>query len=235
INPFTLNTYEESISNSLNTIPTNLEISIHKGELNSNLFRPFLFWIKLPKEKFLFLVIDEKAYPEKIKEYESSILLTKNSFSTIYQKRLHTFSYSQFTNNLVLNKSDILKLSSQILHKIKLLLIITSPLLLLVVPLVLFLSTTIYILLSSTIVYIFYRFFNKHYKFIKIVQIGLHSSSLPLFILIILLSLYLWKCIPVYFPLITFLIFQITGVYEAHFNKNNHMVTHHPVTHHKKK
>lgn len=225
INPFTLNDYKKSIVKSLNTIPSNFNVSVYNGELNTNLFRPFLFWVKLPTEQFLFLVIDEKANPEKINEYGSTFLLSKKSITAVYQKQIHVLPYPQSTEHIVLNKSDILKLSSQIMEKIKLSLIVFSPLLLLIIPLILFLITITYVFLSSVLVYIFYHLFHKHYKFTKILQIGLYSSSLPLLILTILFSLYFIRCTPIHLPLIIFLLFQLTGVYEAHY----------PMVHHKKK
>lgn len=233
-NPFTLNTYKKSIVDSLNTIPAGFEVSIQKDELTSNLFRPFLFWVKFPKEKFLFLVIDENAYPEKIKEYESTILLSKKVVTVKYQQRLYTFPYSQFTNDLILTKSDILNLSSHSIDQMKLLFIVLVPFLIVFIPLTLFVTTITYLLLSSVIVYILYRSFHKHYKFIKIFQIGIHSSSLPILIMIILFSLFFWKCLPIYFPLLIILIFQLTGVYEAHYNKNHQILSNHQAAHHRK-
>jgi len=233
-NPFTLNTYKKSIVDSLNTIPANFEVSIRNDELTSNLFRPFLFWVKFPEEKFLFLVIDENAYPEKIKEYESTILLSKKVITVKYQQRLYTFPYSQFTNNLILTKSDILNLSSHSLDQMKLLFIVLIPFLVIFIPLTLCFTTTIYLLLSSIMVYIFYRLFHKHYKFIKIFQVGIHSSTLPMLIMIVLFSLYFWRCLPAYFPLLIILIFQLTGVYEAHYNKSHQILSNHKTTHHNK-
>jgi len=227
INPFTINRYKEYINSSLNTVPNNLEISINKGELSSNLFRPFFFWINFPKEKYLFLVVDEKANPDKIIEYESSVLLTKNSIIAKYQNKLYTLPYFQLTDNLTLKKSDILTMSSHIFNKIKILFIAIFPLLMVIVPLSLFFTALINIILSSVTVYIFYRLFNKHYTFIKILQIGFYSSTLPILITIVLFSLFLWRNIPLFFPFTIFLIFQITGVFEAHYNKSNHAIKHH--------
>lgn len=236
INPLILNTYKESITNSLNTIPSNLEISIENGTFNSNLFRPFLFWIKLPTEKFLFLVIDEQARPEKIREYESSLLLSQNLFTIVYKNRLHSFSYSQFIDRLILNKSDILNLSTRTFDNTKLLLIIFFPILILLIPFSLSLISIIYLFLSSIFSFIFYRFFKKHYSFFKIFQIGIYSSSLPLFILIVMFSLGLLRQIPLFLPLIIFLLFQLTGIYEAHYEKKGTGSFHYKkIIHHNKK
>jgi len=233
-NPLTLNAYKNSFTSSLKLIPSNFELTIHKGELNTNLFRPFLFWIQFPKNNSLFLVIDETANPEKIKEYESTILLTKSTITTMFNKELRSFSYSQINNTTVLKKEDILKMSLMLFKTIQLMLIVFFPLLLLIIPITLFFVSIIYILLSSIIVYFFYRSFNKHYKFIKILQIGFYSSSLPVLIVIILFTLFFLRFLTFYLPLIILLLFQITGVFEAHYNKSTHSITHHQKIHHKK-
>lgn len=188
LNPLRINIVLTSLINSLNDFPPEMIIDVKKGNLATNHNRPYFLWLDYQKAKHLILVIDETAMPQKIKEYNSLILITNKEivFKDEKKPQGYTSTSHKLVNDQTISKETVNKVQATLVN-INRLLLLTYPVgLILGVVLmtaVSLVSNVFYLLIASLTIFVFYKFiFAKKAKpeFVKITQISLHSVTLPL-------------------------------------------------------
>ncbi|MDH7476464.1 MAG: DUF1189 family protein [Microgenomates group bacterium] len=230
INLQALLSFKNSLINNLNEFPNDLTISINRGSLITTLNRPYFLWLDNFGKKNLFLVIDESATPDRIKEYGANFMLTKK-YLVINKK--YFFSSTPLSNinfSININRQMILwslDLIKKYWFKLLITFFVFSFFLFLFIS---FLVGFFYLILASLIVYLTFLLISIKLPFKKIFQLSLHSSSLPLLInyffgwLILFPGLLKFQLIKVNLShsfLILVIIFLLGSVYTTFFEKRH--------------
>jgi len=216
----------------LQNYPPSLVIKINNGSLSSTLEYPYFFWGGY-QNKRLWLVIDESATPNNIIKYNSYFLLTKKNFvkKLSFIKKSYQVMPLTKIGSLTISNNEIRKIINFFSFIEKNLLIIylfSLPLFFIFTSSLSFIVGLIYLLIISFIVYqIFHYFFHRRIHFKKILQIGFHSITTPLFLDYLFfikppqISFSLPFKIILPFPiafLILLLVFVFCAVYETYHN-----------------
>jgi len=215
------------IRRSLERIPDNYILHIREGILSTNQEMPLFVWFSCEDRIQLLAVVDERAVQNDVFSYGAQLLLTGTDAVARYRTYTKSFSFGSYLTNLDLDKKTIVEYADRALEVLGYYVPIVAFSLLLVTPLSVYLLNILYVLASSLSVYIFYSLFGKKYTFRKILQVGLHSSSLPLLssVLFVIFPVNIWNTLFLYFSLI--FIFQLVAVYEAHYvEPHEHHPTH---------
>lgn len=180
INPKKVASLKNSLSQSLQTFPKDLKITIRDGKLTTNSNRPYFFWLNQNGKKLLLAVVDEVASPEKINEYRSQVLLTSNvivlnkkSFKT--EKNLIPYQALQLT----LTKRGINEVKDVVLRLFTVLIFIFFVLGIFVVPLFVSFSYLLSTLVLSILCFFLFKLFYKKHTFDKTFQLSLHAITIP--------------------------------------------------------
>ncbi len=187
ISPFKIKSVLTDLESSLQTYPRDLTVTIKNGEVQTTYDRPYFFWFDYNQSKNLIAVVDQTADPKKIKEYNSFVLLTQKGMFFQNNELPQGYSSVNLTNlnNITINKGLIEEVRNTV-DKINHVVIFFYPLAFLLVLLLLIfsslVSTFLYLFIATGIVYIVYLFVNNRtkLKFLKMIQLSLHSISLPL-------------------------------------------------------
>ncbi|MDO8608954.1 MAG: DUF1189 family protein [bacterium] len=231
-NPFKIAHRLTIVINSLKSIPNDFKAHINNGIILTSYNHPFFLW-NYEMNNPLLLVIDETAFPQKINDYKSLILVTSRDL-VINSNKLTIVPLSSF-KNMIITKVQILNVVNT-LEKIKIFLpliyAILVLLILIIIPLGSFIIMGLYFVVSTAIGYSIYRLYAKkrvHFK--KILQISFHSVTLPLVLdyLIIIIKPLIYSNSPIsipssYYPILFILllsVFIFAGIYEAHNTKNS--------------
>jgi hypothetical protein len=168
INYFTL---KSKIFENLKNFPKDLTISLNDGNLSTSYNRPYFF-------AYPFLVVDEFATDKQILEYQSTVVLSKNSINIPRANGIRKFIYPrvsmQLTNDKVRSAMPLLKLLYGLfpfvviayLFFFQVFIMIIKTLLILVV-----ISYLSHLLLKKT---------RHHISFDSILHLGLYSTTLPM-------------------------------------------------------
>jgi len=222
----------------LNQFPKDLNIFIQNGVLTSTYNRPYFVWAKDTNDKIkLILVIDESASFEKINQYQSLLLLTKNDLIIKINREIKKIPLSSF-NSITINQQYLTNLNKNVLQLKKSLYLVYSLIFLLLIvfiPLFSFVINLFYLFLGSLIVFLLLKIKpEKKYHFKKVFQISFHASTLPLILNYLIFILPLSRFIKIKIPITSFplpliflsliIIFIFSGTYEAYLynhHKNN--------------
>lgn len=205
------------LNNSTKTIPQNFILNIKNGLLSTNQGFPLFVWFNCKEEFHLLAVVDERANKEDINNYGAQLLFSSSQITFKYRQYELSKPYSAYTPNLYMNKVQILDYVNSVLDTLQAYTPFFVFFLILLVPASIWIINMVNLLLSSLFVYLFYILFKKHYSLRKIIQVGYHSSSLPLVIslLFLIFPIQLLNTLLLYFAL--YFIFQLVAVYEAHY------------------
>lgn len=228
INPIKIDSLLLNLNHSLSQYPNSLTISIKKGSLMTTYDRPYLLWMNEKTNKHLLAVVDEAADEDKIRDYNSVLLITK--------KNLVIKNYEDYSRPIVLPLSGI---SDQVIDKAAItnvgyylskvkqffipFFVTTIIILIILLPIFSFLLNLIYVLIASLVVYLIYRLWGKKTHTItygKTVKLAFHAITLPL-TLDYGLTLFNLKSKPspvLFLFLISMFIFA--AVYEAYLDKS---------------
>lgn len=226
ITPNGIRMFQQSVSQTLRSFPDDLAITINNGKLVSNYNRPYFLWMDWLDKKLLPLVVDENASPEKIKQYNSFILLTRDNYVVQQGKDgLRIGAFPSTIQHIVIDKKAIMFTNTLLTRLFVVLLVFVLVMLLIFVPLAFFFTALFYIGVNSALVYFIYNIYGKKISFKKTFQIALHSSTLPL---ILIYSVFIlntcMRSVSFHFFFLVF-IFLLCGVYETYFD------LHHPQHH----
>lgn len=228
IDPIKIDSLLLNLNQSLSQYPDNLTISIKKGSLMTTYDRPYLLWMNEKTNKHLLAVVDETAADDKIRDYNSVLLITK--------KNLVVKNYKDVTQPIILPLNNI---SDQVIDKTAMtnvsyylgkmkqffipFFVTTIIILIILMPVFSFLLNLIYISLASLIVYLIYKLWGKKTHVVtygKTLKLAFHAITLPL-TLDYGLTLFNLKSKPsplLFLFLVTIFIFA--AVYEAYLDKN---------------
>jgi len=169
-----------SLFNNLNSLPKGLVITIKNNLLSTNQNMPIFLWTSKDKNGQLFAVIYETANWQKIKEYDSLILLTSKNI--VFKNKPITKSlvipynskYSQIT------KKDLINFVNVVKKIFPYIIFFSIFILIFFAPIGIFIGYLIYIFFISLIVHFAFKLFSTKQTYIKTFQISVHSSTLPI-------------------------------------------------------
>jgi len=219
-----IKTYQNNIdkvgscmTKALETIPSNFTITIDRGNMSTNMGMPVFVWNACQNKTKLFLVIDERISNQDVSKPKAEVLISRSDLYIRYRSHLLSLPLQKLFPQLHLNKQELIKRVQTGITIYKFLLLSLVASFFLFIPLSIMLINIVCMFISSMSVYVFFVLFHKRYSFRKIVQIGLHSCSLPLFItaIFVFTPLHLYNILMLFFAL--FFIFQLVAVYEAHY------------------
>ena len=224
LNPIFITSVLNNLNNSLDKFPKELVITKNQKGLNTTYNRPYFLWLDVKNKTNLLLAIDEKATPEKIKEYSSCLLITSKE---IVMKNKLTGNISEYSLEKVqdqkITKSTIAGIQNiinTVIAYLPLLFILIVALALIILVFTSFIIFFIYSLISSTILFFLFKYLFKkrpHYK--KALQISFHAITLPLIIGYILIMLNVGGQVLPYSFFFLVLVFIGAGIYEAQYEK----------------
>lgn len=237
LNPTRVNNLLNSLKTNLSQYPPNLIINIRNGTLLSNYNRPYFMWLDYLGKKYLFVAVDENAMPQKIKQYNASILLTAKNLV------VQNISDSAHPTIIPLTQLNDQVIDSQIVSTINMYLekiIKIYPLffwaivisLLLLLPILSFTLNFIHLLLASFIIFITFKYFQvirigKHLRFAQTLQLSFHAITLPLVLDYSLTMIHLKnKPSPLLFFCLV-LVFIFAAVYETYHSESRLKTTKH--------
>lgn len=220
---------ESCLRSSLGKIPSGYTIHISNGVLSTSREMPLFVWFNCDDKIRLLAVVDERAGKKDIQSYGAQILFTGSEVVARYKSYSASFPYGKYVKNLYLDRAGIIDYADKAIRIIRYYVPVFSSTLLLLIPLFIYTLNTLYIILSSLFVHLFFVVFKKRYKFRKVLQVGMHSASLPLItsLLFIIFPINVTNTLLLYFSL--FFIFQLVAVYEAHYVQPHHAVHHSPL------
>jgi len=237
--PQKVNYWLKTVYSALNNFPSDLNVFIDKGYLISSYNRPYFFWLNDEKGRLrLFLVIDESASVEKINQYQTKVLLTKNDLFIKTANQTKRISLNSF-DKIVINKKTVNTIAQQLSLVKKffypLYFFIFLLLLIFIIGFSFFINL-FYLFLASFLVFILLKLRPlKKYHFKKVFQISFHAATLPFLLDYLTFSFPYLLPIKIYLPikplpfpllfLFLLIIFIIAGVYEAYYY-NHHQNSH---------
>lgn len=215
---------KEDLLISLNKFPKDLKINIEKGILTTNYDHPYFLWLDYQNSKILLLVVDESVSPEKINKYNAYFLLTRQDLvSKISTTKI--IPWQNINVNLRIDWNFVQYLMTEIYNSMLLQLVILIGLFLFfVLPFFIFIFEFMYILIISWVIFSICYLFIKRLRrinFIKIIQLSLHSSTVPLIISFIFFAIFPKLNLNLWFPLLV-LIFLSSAVYEVYILDEEH-------------
>lgn len=223
LSPFKIINTVFDIKNRLQTYPPGLSMTLRNGNLTTTLDSPYFVWSD--KRSNLFLVVDEFSAPQKIKEYQSQVMLTGKEIVFYDNKQITTYPYN---NSL---KIDVNQTSVQKLGRSLNIFLVTYPYLFFVLFILGYLIFNLIslginfamIAVASLLVLTIYKLLKKKFAFHKvlhikkIIQIGLHAITLPIILDYIFSFSNFSRILPLTY-LVLIIIFTFTGIYEAYFD-----------------
>lgn len=236
VNPIKIGSLAKNLVANLEKYPNDLVISVHRGQLSTNYDRPYFLWLDSADSKHLILVIDEYATADKINEYNSSTLITRNEIifkNDNVPAKEKIVSFKSLSDQTI--TKDTVKNVQNLVLKIMRLLVLFYPLLFIAVLLFLLfsslLTTFLYLLVAAGINIILFNLLMQKkpaLHFGRVFQISIHSATLPLSINYIIGTLNMTTLPLALMFLFLITLFTYAGLTEAH----SYEPAHH--THHKK-
>ncbi len=241
LHPAKINRLLESLQSSLSQYPQNLSLTLHRGLLISSFNRPYFLWLDYDNKTNLLVVVDENASVDKIKDYNSSLLLT-SKYLVIKNMRDENAStvipLSRFSDQII-DKTAVLGVQSNIQKADKVFPVLfwsVFVFLLIVLPTISFFLNLFYLIMASLLVIVVLKMFSKKYapyaRFGKTLQLSFHAITLPLTLDygLTLLSIKSKPSSLLFFFLTA--VFVFAAVYEAYYSRVSHhtpaITAHHP-------
>lgn len=224
LNPIFITSVLNNLNKSLDKYPKELVITVNEKGLNTTYNRPYLLWLDVNDKKNLLIVIDEKATPEKINEYNSSLLITskeivmKNKFT----RKISKYSLIKVQDQKISKPTivGIQKIVNTVIAYLPLLFVLVVALALIITTFTSIIIFLIYSLVSTAILFFLFKYLFKkrpHYK--KVLQISFHAITLPIIIDYLLIMLNVGSRILPYSFFFLVLVFVGVGIYEAQYEK----------------
>lgn len=160
--------------------PNNLKIFINHGELSTSYNRPLFLWGTIHNQIYPLLVVDEYADSNKIKTYDSTLLLSANTVTLSTKHKLHTIYYPQ--ESITIDKSN-----HQIFVRLFKLIYLIYPFIFtlyvfIIKPFTLLLNSLLFMLFITTACYILFYFLKKKLNWESIFHMALYSTTVPIFV-----------------------------------------------------
>ena len=205
------------LNRSIQEIPSNFALDIQHGRLTTNQEKQLFFWLNCEDRFHLLAVVDERTNNFQIHSYRAQILLTSTDITFRYKNNTYTIPYKTYFPNIHVEKNNIIAYIDHAQQLIKMYLPFFFLSFVICGPFIIWSINLFNLIVSSIMVYVFYMFFHKKYRFSKIFQIACHASTLPLIVslLFLLFPIRLFNTLLLYFAL--YFIFLLVAVYEAHY------------------
>ncbi len=211
---------KNSLNQTINRFPNRLKIYLYRGMVWSNLDRPYLAWTDFRQQKILLFVLDENASPDKITQYHSFALLTKNYFvlaNLSDRNSFLSFPLTKTNSSFTIDKQSLAAAETTVNSLMIVLALCLSGIVFIGAGLLIFVTQTAWlIILATTTRLLLHR---RRITFHKLLQIAFHSATLPLMITYILLLFNLPLIAIVRTNVLLTIIFLIGGVYESYLHQ----------------
>lgn len=196
-------------------MPDDMIIIIKNNRLVTNNDRPLIIYTDSSVRPNPLIVVDEYAQPEKITQYNSSILFTKTGFAVYTNNEMKFYRY-KLSKTVIVNKESATKLINTITTAAPILLIAGSVLVIPIITIISIIIKIITLMIMSFIVFIPAHLSSHNVTYRKTFQVSLHAMSLPLLVELLINAIGVKSYPGFLFSFIT-LIFVAGGVYEAYF------------------
>ncbi len=213
-----------SVKRSLLAYPADLRIHVASSHLTTNYDHPYFVWLTYRSQLYLVAVVDEWAQPEKIKEYNSSLLITSNHLVVRNPKNLK-IGYTLLPlpdqkTPVTLTRNNLGWLINRVDHSWVPFIITLIVFILVFMPTVEALALLALLGILSAISTLILSLKYKKHTFAKTYQLSLHAVSFPL------ITIYTLYCLAAGIrgfapPLFIFLIFVfvLSGLYEGYYDE----------------
>ena len=175
--------------NSLDKFPNDLIINVENGFLSTNYNRPVFIWFDRGISKKLIAVIDETAASEKIRQYNSKVLLTSTNLIIDQGQNKNAFILPYTNSDIKITKDLIVKIKSTFINIFPVIIAIIAFYMLVLTPIFTIVFLLIFLSFISLIVYFIFKIWAKKLIFNKTLQIAFHATTLPFVIYSFLLIL----------------------------------------------
>lgn len=213
--PTNITSYKDAIIHTLSTFPSEVEISIAQGTLESNQMKPLFLWVYLKNQPLFVFMIHSKDSLNTSNTPLPLIFLGSDRAQITYRNQTMVQQYDKALD-IILTKDTVTALSVWIQSMFTPFLFGFYFILLVILPLVVALSISLVILLSAFISFILLRTFIPHIHFKKCLQAGMHGTHIPLFITVLLFSLCPQSLNIIGISIILIFVFTLVATYEMY-------------------
>ena len=213
--------YKNSVINSLSSFPSEVQITIKNGTLESNMDRPLFLWVYQNKQPLFVFMVNTKDELKISKIPLPFIFLGLDKAQFLYRDNVYIKPYIR-SWNMIIAKEQVQLFVKSINSFFPSFLISFYVFLLLLIPILFMTSSTSLIFLSSTLTYILLRTFIPHIHIKKCVQAGMHGTHLPIGITILLLSLFPSATNIAPIAMALFFVFTLVATYEMYSKEVPH-------------
>ncbi|MCL4374329.1 DUF1189 family protein [Patescibacteria group bacterium] len=215
-----INQLKNSLFQTINLVPDRLTIFFDRGLVWSNLDHPYLAWTDFDRQKILLFVLDENAGPNKINQYHSLMMLTRDYFVLTNlgsASGFAAFPVSRTTNLLTVNKTVLMNARGEINSFLIVLALGLSGLIIFGGVALVFVCETAWLIVLSAMIRLILR--RRRASFVKLLQIAFHAATFPLALTYILILLQIPIMAVVRVNLILTIIYLVGAVYETYLGR----------------
>ncbi len=164
----------------LQNFPADLHISIKHGMLTTNYDRPYFLWVGDDDQKFLLAVIDETATQDKIKEYPTEVLFTKQAI--VLKQTDQPTIYPYGNASLDLSKASVSSFLSKVEKLVPFLLLLAMGVIFIAMPVFEFAAGLFYLVIVAFLCFLIFKLYSKKHTYVKTFQVSLHAVTLPILV-----------------------------------------------------
>lgn len=208
-----------SFMSSLDSYPQDLVVRISNGHLTTNSDQPYFMWIIKDTVPHPLVVVDKQARMTDNDRYEATVLLASNGIVFTFDDKPQYYGFSS-ADSYVIDHSTISALKDKFSMnspKLPFYILLAGIGLFLVVPLIIGIFNLILLSIVSYGVFFVTRTFFKHahVKYRNVLQVSLHTSTIPLIIDFLFFGLGITIAIPLGTTLL-YILFLTGGMYEVY-------------------
>ena len=187
--PLKMVSYKNSVINSLSAFPEDAVIMIRNGVLESNQNKPLFLWVYYDSQPVFVVMVYTKDMLTQSFTPLPLIFLGRDKAQISYRGTVTMHSYDPSWNMLI-TKERLQSLATHANSFFPSFIFFFYLFLIVLTPLIFIISSTVLILLSSALSYLLLCTFIPRLHFKKCIQAGMHGTHIPLFIALLLFSLF---------------------------------------------
>lgn len=168
------------LTTALADFPDNLSIHMENGMLTTSYDHPYFIWTKNDENKMLLGVIDENALPDKIQEYPTDVLLTRQALVIKQAEQPEVIPYGSAT--FTVNKQTVASFLNVIETVRPVLYLLIGLFVFVLFPLFTFGAGLLYLAFLSLICFLIFKLYTKRHTYKKTLQLSLHAVTVPIIV-----------------------------------------------------
>jgi hypothetical protein len=187
--PSIILSYKNSLTNSLSSFPPEVKLILSNGILDTNQNKPLFLWVYHNRQPLFVFMVHTKDVLDSSRIPLPLVFLGSDRLQISYRGHMMMRPYDKSYTSTI-SRSTIQQIINDINSYFPSFLVSFYVILLILVPFA-FIGTSIALLLiSSLLVFVLLRIFIPHIHLKKCIQAGMHGTHLPLFITILLYTLF---------------------------------------------